>query len=98
AMLLEGRSGAHTVLGLRLAGLAGDKAHEFNSMNSGERLAFLTKEIDKYSGAIDLYSKSFEALSSTFKDNAGRFLQLATAPLFERIKDQLGKANAWFDG
>ena len=39
AMLLEGRAGAHNVLGMRLAGLAGQRAEAFNKLTAADRLA-----------------------------------------------------------
>ena len=97
AMLLEGRAGAHNVLGLRLAGLAGDKAKTFNKLAAPERLAVITKELAKFDQAIDEYRHSFAGLFSTFKDNARQLLGAATAPLFDRIKHSLESANDWFD-
>jgi hypothetical protein len=98
AMLLEGRAGAHNVLGMRLAGLAGERAEAFNKLPAADRLAAIRKELEKFAPAIEAYSKSFEGLSSTLLDNAKRFLSVATTPLFDRIKGVLGDANAWFDG
>src|SRR5579859_4688074 len=98
AMLLEGRAGAHNVLGMRLAGLGGEKAEAFNKLPAAERLERVRTELEKFAPAIEAFSHSFEGLSSTLVDNAKRFLSLATAPLFERIKGALGEANAWFDG
>jgi hypothetical protein len=97
AMLLEGRAGAHNVLGMRLAGLAGERAEAFNKLTAADRLAAVRKELEKFAPAIEAYSHSFEGLSSTLVDNAKRFLSLATTPLFDRIKGVLGDANSWFD-
>lgn len=98
AMLLEGRAGAHNVLGMRVAGLGGERAEAFNKLPAAERLERVRVELQKFAPAIEAFSHSFEGLSSTLVDNAKRFLSLATAPLFERIKGALGEANAWFDG
>lgn len=97
AMLLEGRAGAHNVLGLRLAGLGGERAEAFNKLPAAERLETVRRELEKFAPAIDAYSHSFDGLSSTLLDNAKRFIGLATTPLFERIKGVLGDANGWFD-
>jgi hypothetical protein len=97
AMLLEGRAGAHNVLGMRLAGLGGERAEAFNKLPAAERLERVRKELEKFAPAIEAYSHSFEGLSSTLVDNAKRFLSLATTPLFERIKGVLSDANGWFD-
>ncbi|HEY1697992.1 MAG TPA: hypothetical protein VGG39_37790 [Polyangiaceae bacterium] len=97
AMLLEGRAGAHNVLGMRLAGLGGEKAEAFNKLPAAERLERVRAELEKFAPAIEAFSHSFEGLSSTLVDNAKRFLSLATSPLFERIKAALGEANSWFD-
>src|SRR5579859_647941 len=98
AMLLEGRAGAHNVLGMRLAGLGGERAQAFNKLQPEERLAAVRKELEKFAPAIEAFSHSFEGLSSTLVDNAKRFLSVATTPLFERIKTTLSEANGWFDG
>jgi hypothetical protein len=97
ALLMEGRAGAHNVLGMRLAGLGGEKAHAFNKLSAPERLRVVTKELEKFAGAIDLYKKSFDGLSSTLIDNGKKFLSAATGPLFERVKGTLGGVNEWFD-
>lgn len=97
AMLLEGRAGAHNMLGLRLAGLGGDAAKSFNQKSAAERFDFLSKELNKYGDSIAYYSHSFDGLSSTLKDNAKNFLRMATEPLFGRIKDALEGVNGWFD-
>jgi hypothetical protein len=97
AMLLEGRAGGHNVLGLRLAGLGGEKAEAFNKLTPEKRFAAVSKELDKFAPAIEAYKTSFEGLSSTLKDNVKGFLGQATSPLFEHIKKSLGEANDWFD-
>jgi hypothetical protein len=97
AMLLEGRAGAHNVLGMRLAGLAGERAEAFNKLTAADRLASVRTELEKFAPAIEAYSHSFEGLSSTLVDNAKRFLSLATTPIFDRIKGVLSDANSWFD-
>ena len=94
AMLLEGRAGApHNVLGMRMAGLGGERAEAFNKMPAADRLETVRKELEKFAPAIEAYSHSFEGLSSTLVDNAKRFLGLATAPIFDRIKGVLSDAN-----
>jgi hypothetical protein len=97
AMLMEGRAGAHNTLGMRLAGLGGDRAKEFNHLAAPERLAAITKELERFAPAINAYKTSFDGLSSTLVDNAKRFLSTATSPLFDRVKDTLAGINAWFD-
>jgi len=96
AMLMEGRAGAHNMLGMRLMGLGGDKAKQWNQMAPDKRLATMSKELDKYSGAIDAFSNSYEGVSSTFIDNVKNFGRLATSPLFDEIKTTLGDINGWF--
>src|SRR5579883_673228 len=93
AMLMEGRAGAHNVLGMRLAGLGGDRAEAFNKLPAAERLAAVRADLEKFAPAIEAYSHSFEGLSSTLIDNAKRFLGAATLPLFDRIKTALSDAN-----
>jgi hypothetical protein len=97
AMLIQGRAGSHNILGLQLAGLGGDKAKAFNEMSSSARFAFLEKEFGKHKDSIAAFSDSYEGLSSTLKDNAKLALQMATSPLFERVKQTLRDVNGWFD-
>lgn len=97
AMLMEGRAGAHNVLGLRLAGLGGDKAEAFNKSSGADRVKTLNSALEKFAPAIDTYSTSFDGLSSTMLDNAKKFLGATTAGLFERVKIAMKDANAWFD-
>lgn len=97
AMLLEGRSGAHNVFGMRLLGLSGDKAEAFNKTDAPERLKIIRAELAKYGEAIDAFGKSFDGVSSTFKDSAKEFIRMATEPLFKRVTGTLGDLNKWFD-
>lgn len=97
AMLMEGRAGSHNVLGLRLAGLGGHKAEEFNKSTGAERVKTLTTALEKFAPAIDTYSTSFDGLSSTMIDNAKKFLGTATSGLFDRAKIAMIDANKWWD-
>lgn len=97
AMLMEGRAGSHNVLGLRLAGLGGDKAEAFNKSTGAKRVEVLNKALEKFAPAIDTYATSFDGLSSTMLDNAKRFAGVATAGLFERVKIAMKDGNDWFD-
>lgn len=96
AMLMEGRSGAHNVLGMRLMGLGGHEAERFNKLAPAARIKEMTAAVDKFAPAIAVFSNSFEGLSTTFLDNAKRFLGVATEPLFGKIKDTLRDINRWF--
>lgn len=97
AQLLEGRSGAHNVFGMKLLGLSGDKASAFNKMAGDKRLEMISKELDKYSGSITAFGDSFDAVSSTLVGTVKNIGQRATAPLFADVKGALADANAWFD-
>lgn len=96
AMLLSGRAGAHNVFGTRL-GFAGAKAKELNAASPEKRLAMVSAETNKYAGAIDIFAHSYEGLSSTLIDNLKNFGRLASAPLFESVKETLGDINEWFN-
>lgn len=96
-LLLEGRSGSHNVLGLRLMGLSGDRAQEFNKLSGEKRVERLSAELDKFAGSIDVFSKTYEAASSTFVDNFKTVALRVTEPLFHGIVDSLNDANHWFD-
>lgn len=95
-MLLQGRAGAHNVLG-NLLGLTGDKATEFNKGSGADRLKTLETEFNKYGALNEVFAGSFDALSSTLVDNTKRFLGVATSGVFERVKIALKDANGWFD-
>jgi hypothetical protein len=97
AMLLQGRAGAHNVFGMRLLGLSGDKAEEFNKKSSSERLDIVTKELDKYGEALDYFGSSFEGLFSTAVDNGKNLLRIATQPLFELAKKNLSQINKYLE-
>lgn len=97
AALIEGRSGAQNTLGMRLMGLSGDSAEQFNQLSMSDRMARLNTELDKYAGAMDVFSNSFEGLSSTTLDAGKEWLRAATEPLFGRAKDELKAANRWLD-
>lgn len=97
AMLVEGRSGAHNVFGMRLLGLSGDSAEKFNKMTNEQRLELLSKELEKYAGALDVFGNSWEGASSTFVDNLKNTGRMVTEPLFHNVVDALAEANRWFD-
>lgn len=96
AMLLEGRAGAHNMLGLRLAGLGGDSAKAFNQKSPEERLKFLNVELDKYKGSIEVFGHSFEGLWTSAVDNAKNFGKLLLDGIFGQMKGTLEDVNAWF--
>lgn len=97
AMLLEGRSGAHNVFGMRVMGLSGTAAEEFNKTKPEERLELIGSALAKYAPAMQVYKTSFEGLSSTLADNAKLVVGTATQPLFERAKSNLIWVNDWFE-
>lgn len=94
-MLMQGRSGAHNILGMKLMGLSGDKAEKFNKLGAPERLKLLNAELDKYKDSIDEFGKSYDGLSSTFVDVGKQVLTIATAPVFDRVKGLLSDINDW---
>lgn len=96
AQLLEGRAGAHNVLGTRL-GFTGDKAQEFNKKSAEDRVKALQTEFAKYSPAIQQFGHSYEGISSSTISNVKQLLSHATSPLFESIKVTLEKINQWYD-
>lgn len=97
AQLMEGRAGAHNVLGTRLFGLSGASAKKFNAEDDATRYAELSKTLDKYSGSINEFGQSFDGLSSSLVDNGKNLLRQATEPLFNTIKGELTSVNGWFD-
>ncbi len=96
AMLLQGRAGAHNVFGSML-GFSGDKAQSFNASTGDQRLKLVEAALKKYEPAIEEFSKTFDALSSTMKDNAKNVLQKATSGVFDHVKAAMGDANKWYD-
>lgn len=95
--LLEGHAGGHNVLGQRVFGLTGEASKKFNHMEMSKRPEFLMKEFEKHSESLKVYERSWDAISSTFRQNITDFKQAATAVVFERMKDALSKVNTWFD-
>ncbi len=97
ALLMEGRSGAHNVLGQRLMGLSGAKASAFNKLSGEKRIALLSAELDKFGGAIGVFGKSWEGVTSTFVDGVKQLGAAVTKPLFDKLSRSLGDANKWID-
>lgn len=98
AMMLEGRVGVHNVFAQRLGiGLGEGSGKKFRTEGGASQMQEIEAALNKFSPAINTFKGSFEGLSSTFVDNAKRFLGLATEPLFGKIKNTLGEINAWFD-
>jgi len=97
AQLMEGRAGAHNVLGMRLMGLSGDSAEKFNKSAAPDRAKMIGESLDKFAPSIEVFKESYEGLSSTFLDNVKQFIGVATGPLFGRVKEALKDINAWFD-
>lgn len=97
AQLMEGRAGAHNVLGLRLAGLAGDKAEHFNKLSGGERLKVLETELAKYSDSIAVFGESFNAQKSALFDAAKNYLAKGTSGIFEQSKKAMNDVNKWIE-
>lgn len=97
AQLLGGRSGTHNVFGSQL-GLQGAKSQEFNAASPAKQVETLTALLAKFNPAIATFKTGWEGLSSTALDNVKRFGQMATAPLFGRIKETFSEFNNWFDG
>lgn len=93
----KGRAGAHNVFGMRLLGLSGEKAAEFNKKSAQERMAIVSAELDKYSDSIQVFGKSWEGVSSTFIDSIKEFARRGTEPLFNSVKESLINASGWFD-
>lgn len=96
ATLMSGHATSANVMALRL-GIIGDEAKKFRAMSPEERVTVLTHALEKYKGSIDTFSNSFEALSTTLKDNVMGFLANMTRPLFDNIKSTIKEANNWFD-
>jgi hypothetical protein len=96
AQLMSGRAGGHNVLGMRLMGLHGEAAKQFNKLTAAERLEKINTELEKYKGAIAEFGRGFEATSSTVVDNAKEWLRMLTQPLFEGITMDLAGINEWF--
>jgi hypothetical protein len=98
AALMEGRAGAQNTFGMRLLGLSGKKATEFNSKSAEERMRILSAELDKYGAAINSFGETWDAQTSTLVDNTKSFVRTATQPVFGSLKTTLAEINAWFDG
>ncbi|HEX3855190.1 MAG TPA: hypothetical protein VHW01_29710 [Polyangiaceae bacterium] len=94
-MLLSGRAGAHNAFGTNL-GFFGDKAKEINAADPAKRMEMVSVELNKYAGAIDAFKTSFQGMETTMIDHGKGFARLATAPVFEEVKDTMREINEWF--
>lgn len=97
--LIEGRAGAHNILGLRMMGLAGDKAKEFNHLSEEDRLKRLSGAMKNLvtPDVLNAFQHSFTGLFSTAKQNFKTTAMLIGESLFEHTKGSLEKVNNWFD-
>lgn len=96
ATLLSGHATSANVMALRL-GITGDKASEFRHMDPSKRLDLLQTRLAEFNKAMPEFSKSFDAIFSTFKDNAQFTLGEFAKPIFESFKRELAKVNSWFN-
>jgi hypothetical protein len=99
AMLLEGRAGAHNVLGMRL-GIRADtrvEGREWHDASAADRLKFVEHLMGKTTPALDAYTKSWAGLTSTLVDAGKRFLGNATEGLFDRMKGGMLRLLAYTD-
>lgn len=95
AMMLTGRiTGANPIA--RQLGITGAEAAHMRQLDPEHRLEEITKLLDKFKDANELFAHSFKAIATTTKDNAMLFMGAATAPLFGKIKSTLEDANNWF--
>lgn len=95
AQLYNGHAGGHNVFG-QMLGFSGEAAKKLNAAQGGERLKLIEDALGKYKDSIPVFAKTFDALTSTLKDNADQTLKRATKPLFDAMKGQLDRANKWF--
>src|SRR5258707_6486575 len=98
SMLLQGRAGAHNILGLQLAQLGGKKAEEFNKLSGEKRFEFVQHQLGNpaIKAAMEAQSSSFEGVFTTVKTRSSMALASATKPLFESVKTQLIGISDWF--
>lgn len=97
ALLLEGHTGAHNILGLRL-GIRADTAINGRAWHEAaaiDRLKFVEQLMGKTTPALEAYEHSWSGLTSTVVDSVKRFLGASTEPLFGRIKGSLESLLAW---
>lgn len=97
AMMLEGRAGAHVVMFSRLQPLVGKTAQEFNKLSTAERFELISKALRGFDPAIQAYAHTWDAISSTSRDTLTNFMRTSSAPLFERVKNQLFDINSWLE-
>ena len=96
AQLLQGRAGAHNVFGT-LIGFQGDEGHKLNSMSGADRLKAIDAALQKFQPAIGAYATSFDALTSTMKDNGKQVAQKVMEPVFTRTKEILARGNKFYE-
>lgn len=96
AMLLEGRVGAHNILGTRM-GISGAEADKFRGLDDQKKVEYLMAKFSKFDGAIKAFGGTWDAISSTAIDHWKLFLGTTSMPLFEQLKKAGQEFNAWFD-
>ena len=95
AMLLQGRAGAHNVLGSRL----GIEAKSFNAASAGDRAKTLETTLASKlrPDALAAFSNTYAAQSTTLISNLKKFGADSTAQLFDRVVSTLREVNTWVD-
>lgn len=73
----------------------GVTTEQFNAMAAPARFDKLLEAFKAFSPAIEAQSKSWEGVSSTFRDTVKEVASSATQPLFTRWTEDLIKVNEW---
>ena len=96
----HGMAGMHNILFQRmlssmqqLKGQANLTSASFNAMTQKERFVLLSKTVGQFDDMIKATSHSWEAMAGTFKSDVRIMTRLATANVFEGLKNGLGHVN-----
>ena len=63
--------------------------------SADEIFAVFSKDLEKFSGAMEVQARTWEGATSTFSDSANMMAAEAFKPLFEVLKDSLNEINDW---
>jgi hypothetical protein len=81
----------------RLLGITSEDARkQFKDMMPSDRIDFISQKLERWGPTIKEFANSFIGLFTTLKTNIMTATEMATKPLFERVKSTLREANGWF--
>jgi hypothetical protein len=97
AAMIEGHATRANVLFSRMSGIMRITARDFNQLSGTQRFQLIEKTLSRFDPAMQAYSHSWDAVSSTARDHLRTLQAAITAPIFDAVKGQLERFNAWFE-